>query len=66
MIESYVYMYYAYRKLRKSIRWSNDWFSSTYLGAQVNQGEWEQDQSVNPQSYAGEGILYICVLCAIG
>ena len=50
MIESYVYMSYEYRELRKSIRWSREWFASTYLGAQVNQGEWEQDQSVDPQS----------------
>ena len=50
MIESYVYMFFAYKKLRKSIRWSNDWFASTYLGAQVNQGGREQDQSVDPQS----------------
>ena len=50
MVESYVYMFNACRKLRKNYKWAKDWFGSTYLGAQVNQDERDQGQSVDPQS----------------
>ena len=60
---SYEYKSYACRKLRKSIKWARNWFSLTYIGAQVGQGEQGQDQTIDLELNQARKSFMCTIMC---